>query len=386
MGKLIGIVGKPNCGKSTFFSAATLAHAEIANYPFTTIKPNRGMGYVKVKCACKEFNVECDPQNSVCENGTRLIPIELLDVAGLVPGANEGRGMGNQFLDDLRQADALIHIVDASGSTDSEGKECEPGAHNPAEDVKFLEDELDLWFAKLLRKDWEKISKEVAQSSKDPAKVMAEKLSGLGVTEKQISKAMKESGLGVEDFARALRKNGKPIIIAANKADLKMSEKFLQGLKAEQNAIPTSADSELALRRAAEKGIIEYTPGTGDFKILKELSAEQKKALEFIRENVLKKFGSTGVQQCINRAVFEILNLIAVYPVEDESKLTDKHGNVLPHTFLVAKGTTARELAYKVHTEIGEKFIAAVDARTKKRLGADYELKDGDVIKIMVVH
>ncbi|HIJ98430.1 TPA: redox-regulated ATPase YchF [archaeon] len=386
MGKLVGVVGKPNSGKSTFFSAATLAHAEIAAYPFTTIKPNRGVGYVKVKCACKEFNKTCNPQNSVCENGTRLIPIEMLDVAGLVPGAHMGKGMGNQFLDDLRQADALIHIVDASGSTDSEGKQCEPGTHNPIADVKFLEEELDLWFINLLKKDWQKISKEVEQSSKNPEKVLAEKLSGLGITEKQIAKSMKESGLAVEDFARALRKNSKPIIICANKSDLKESEKFLDELKISHNAIPTSADSELALRRAAEKGLIEYVPGTNDFKIARELSDSQKKALEFIRENILKKLGNTGVQQCINKAVFKILNLIVVYPVEDENKLTDKHGNVLPHTFLVIRGTTARELAYKVHTQIGEKFIAAVDARTKKRLAADYELKDRDIIKIMISH
>ena len=385
MGKLVGVVGKPNSGKSTFFSAATLAHAEIANYPFTTIKPNRGVGYVKVKCACKEFNKNCNPQNSICENGMRLIPIEMLDVAGLVPGAHMGKGMGNQFLDDLRQADALIHIVDASGSTDSEGKQCEAGIHNPLEDVKFLEEELDLWFIALLKKDWPKISKEIEQSSKSPEKVLTEKLAGLGITEKQIAKATKESSLAVEDFARALRKNSKPIIICANKSDLKETQKYIEELR-KNGAIPTSADSELALRRAAEKGLIEYTPGENNFKAAKELSEEQEKALDFIRENVLQKFGNTGVQQCINRAVFEILNLIAVYPVEDENKLTDKHGNVLPHTFLVQRGTTAKELAYKVHTEIGEKFIAAVDARTKKRLGADYELKDRDVIKIMISH
>src|SRR3989344_3743186 len=220
MGKLIGIVGKPNSGKSTFFSAATLAAAQIANYPFTTIHPNRGVGYVKVKCACKEFNVKCNPQNAICKDGTRLIPIELLDVAGLVPGAHEGRGMGNQFLNDLSNASALINIIDASGSTDAEGRPCEPGTRNPLDDMKFLKEELDLWFVALLKKDWQKITKEIEQSKKEAAKVLHEKLGGLGVTEKQIVQALKDGGLGVEDFARALRKIGKPIIIAANKSDL----------------------------------------------------------------------------------------------------------------------------------------------------------------------
>ncbi len=383
MGKLIGIVGKPNSGKSTFFSAATLVSAQIANYPFTTVKPNRGIGYVKVKCACGEFNVNCNPQNAICKNGTRLLPIELLDVAGLVPGAHEGRGMGNQFLDDLRKADALINVIDASGSTDAEGRACEPGSRNPQEDLKFLKEELDLWFIALLKKDWEKISRDIKQNKKDASKVIHEKLAGMGVTERQVVEAIKSGGLEVAGFARALRKATKPIIIAANKSDLKEAQKFMPELE-KFAAIPTSADSELALRKAAERGLIDYSPGESDFKEKQELNPEQKKALEFISENVLKKFGNTGVQQCIDKAVFEILNLIAVYPVEDENKLTDKNGNVLPHTYLVPKGTTARGLAYKVHTEIGKKFIAAIDCRTKKRVSSGHELKNGDVIKFQL--
>lgn len=384
MAKIVGIVGKPNCGKSTFFNACTLAHAEIANYPFTTIKPNRGVAYVKVPCPCKEFNVKCNPQNSTCKDGERFIPIEMLDVAGLVPGAHLGKGIGNQFLDDLRQAHGLIHIVDASGSTDENGKQCEPGTHNPLRDVKFLEQEIDLWFVALLEKDWAKMMREIDAGHKDSHKEVAKRLSGFSIEERQVVLAMKEAGLGLESFAKSIRKIAKPIIVCANKCDLKESEKFLESLK-QVGAIPASADSELALRRAAEKELIDYTPGNSDFAV-KEISGiteQQKNALESIRKNVLQKFGSTGVQHVINKAVFEVLNLIVTYPVEDENKFTDKHGNVLPDAHLVPRGTTCKELAYRVHTEIGEKFICAIDARTKRRLGAEHVLKENDIIRIV---
>ena len=157
--RLLGVVGKPNTGKSTFFSAATFVAAEIANYPFTTIKPNRGVGYVRTPCVHEEFKVKDNPKNSLCLDGVRLVPVELIDIAGIVPGAWEGRGLGNQFLDEIRRADALIHVVDASGGTDCEGKSCKPGEHDPLEDVKFLEREITMWMVTILKKDWSKIAR-----------------------------------------------------------------------------------------------------------------------------------------------------------------------------------------------------------------------------------
>ncbi|MFH1424233.1 MAG: redox-regulated ATPase YchF [archaeon] len=390
MAKLLGIVGKPNCGKSTFLNAATLATAEIANYPFTTIEPNRGIAYVRAPCPCKEFGVECNPNNSECRDGTRYIPIEMLDVAGLVPGAHEGKGLGNKFLDDLRQADALIHVIDASGSTDSEGKPCSPGEHNPEEDITFLENELDLWFLALIKKDWEAFARKLQMEKGEVMKALVERFSGLKVKEHYIGSAVRELGLDIEKpsdwndddlkrFATKLREFSKQILICANKCDIPEAEKFLPNL---EGAIPTSADSELALRRAAEKGILKYDPGSDDFEIIGDVEEAQKKALEFIKEKVLKKFNGTGVQKAIDKAVFEMLNLIVVYPVEDENKYEDKKGCVLPDAHLIPKGTTAREFAYKIHTDIGKNFVCGIDARTKKKVGADYELKSGDVISI----
>lgn len=393
MAKLIGLVGKPNCGKSTFFSAATLAEADIASYPFTTIKANHGIGYVRIDCACKEFDVECDPNNSFCLNGQRFVPVELLDVAGLVPGAHEGKGLGNQFLDDLRKADALIHIVDSAGATDADGKSCEPGTHDPKEDVKFLEDEIDEWFFSLLKDDWDKIRREVKLAGKDLLKELAEKFSGLKIDEHQVSYAVKKAELDLDEFNKwedkelrkfstSLRKVSKPIIVCGNKCDLEEGIENIDKLKELGRTIPASADSELALRRAAEKELIKYIPGDSDFEIEGHVKEKQKKGLEFIKENVLEKLGNTGVQQTLNEAALDLLGLIAVFPVEDVNKLTDKKGNVLPDTYLVEKGTTAEELAYKIHSDIGENFICAVDARTKRKLGADHELKHGDVVSI----
>ena len=395
--RLLGIVGKPNTGKSTFFSAATLAPAEIANYPFTTIKPNRGVGYVRTPCVCKEFGVKDMPVNSLCIDGVRLIPVEFIDCAGLVPGAWQGRGLGNQFLDEIRKADALIHIVDASGGTDSEGRICKPGEHDPVEDVKFLENEMTMWMANILKRDWAKIARTAESGSTDLLSILEERLSGLAIRRVHIFEAVRRTGLnadkptswGEEDFLKfidTLRRIAKPMLIAANKMDVPTAEENLERLKKlDYLVVPCCAEAELALRRAAEKKLIDYRPGDCTFKINapEKLTESQLKALETIREKVLLKFGSTGVQEAINMAYFKLLNMITVYPVEDLEHLSDHHGRVLPDAYLVPYGTTARELAYLIHTELGESFIYAIEARERKRVGEDYILKDRDVISIV---
>src|SRR3989338_5618684 len=383
---IIGLIGKPASGKSSFFKAATLIDVKITGIPFTTIKPNVGVAHVIIDCADQEFGKQCKPNHGMCKNGKRYVPVKLVDVAGLVPGAHEGRGLGNQFLDDLRQASALIHIVDASGLTDAEGKVTE--GHDPAADVEFLEREIDLWFASVIQKAMQKIGKpgiKIGQAGM--IQILAEQLSGLEVSKAQIDKALQTSSLDdVEKFSTTLRKISKPIIIAANKIDLPEAQQNLEKLKEKfphAFVIPTSAESEIALKKAAEKNLVEYLPGS-NFTILDpyKLSNAQLAILDKIQK-VVGKYGSTGVQLCLNKAVFELLDHIAVYPVADHNKLTDKDGNVLPDVYLVPKGTTAKELAFRVHTSIGEKFIAGVDARTKKRMAAEHELKNGDVVEIM---
>jgi ribosome-binding ATPase YchF (GTP1/OBG family) len=395
--RLLGIVGKPNTGKSTFFSAATLAPAEIANYPFTTIKPNRGVGYVRTPCVHEEFSVNDNPANSICMNGVRLIPVEFIDCAGLVPGAWQGRGLGNQFLDEIRKADVLIHIVDASGGTDCEGRLCKPGTNDPLEDVRFLEHEITMWMANILKKDWPKIARTVESESKDLLSMLEERMSGLSIRRGHVYEAIRKAGLNAdkptfwsdEDFLRfvdTLRQIAKPMLIVANKMDLPTSEANLERLKKSSHiVVPACAEAELALRRAAEKQLIDYRPGDCNFKINKpaNLSESQLRGLETIREKILLGFGSTGVQEAINTAFFKLLSMITVYPVEDLEHLADHTGRVLPDAYLVPYGTTARQLAYIIHTELGQGFIYAVEAREKKRVGEDHVLKDRDVISIV---
>ncbi len=395
--RLIGVIGKPNTGKSTFFSAATLAPAEIANYPFTTIKPNRGFGYVRTPCVHVEFEAQDNPKNSLCLDGVRLIPIEMIDVAGLVPGAWEGRGLGNQFLDELCRADVLVHIVDASGRTDCEGRLCEPGEHDPLEDVQFLEHEITMWMASIIKKDWMKIARTSEAESKDLHGMLEERLSGLSIKRNQIFEATRKARLNAdkptlwseEDFLRfvdTLRRISKPMLIVANKMDLPEADANLEKLKKlDYMVIPCCAEAELALRRAAEKQLIDYKPGDCNFKILEpeKLSQSQIAALETIREKVLIKNGSTGVQDAINLAYFKLLSMITVYPVEDVEHLADHSGRILPDVYLVPYGTTARQFAYLIHTELGESFIYAIDARQKKRIGENAVLRDRDVISIV---
>ena len=395
--RLLGVVGKPNTGKSTFFSAATLSAAEIANYPFTTIKPNRGVGYVRTRCVHEEFNVKDNPKNSLCLDGTRMVPVELIDIAGIVPGAWEGRGLGNQFLDEIRRADALIHIVDASGGTDCEGKSCNIGEHDPLEDVKFLEREITMWLVTILKKDWARIARTAEQDKKGVAHHLEDRLSGLSIRRQYVNEAIRKAGLNVDkpatwsddDFYRFvdnLRKISKPLLIVANKIDLPTAKANVERMKKlDYIVIPASAEAELALRRAAEKGLVDYKPGDGDFKILQpeKLSAGQIQGLEQIKDKILKTNGSTGVQEALNTAYFKLLDMITVYPVEDIEHLSDHNGRVLPDTYLVPKGTTAHQFAYVIHTDLGENFLYAIDARHKTRIGEDSILKDKDVISII---
>ncbi len=392
----LGLVGKPNTGKTTFFNAVTLANAPVAGYPFTTIDANVGVTYVRSECPCRELGVKCNPKNSRCVDGIRYVPVRVIDVAGLVEGAYKGRGLGNKFLDNLRMAAALVHLVDAAGATDAEGKPCPPGSHDPVEDVEFLESEIDQWLRGILSKGWDKFARQAKLEGKKLDKAIAERLSGLGIKRHHVLSALRAVGVDRENpdkwseedllhFASELRRLSKPIMIAANKIDLPTAKPNVERLRGTgRMTVPTSSEAELALRKAAEKGLIRYRPGEGDFEILKPdaLNERQRQALEAIKK-LLKEWGSTGVQQVVDRAVYDFLDMIVVYPVDDENKFTDKKGNVLPDAFLVPKGTTAREFAYLIHTDLGESFIHAIDARTKRRIGEDYELQDRDVIRIV---
>jgi ribosome-binding ATPase YchF (GTP1/OBG family) len=391
----VGIIGKTNVGKSTFFTSATMIEVQMENRPFVTIEPNVGVGYVRTKCPHSELKVNCSPSNSICIDGERFIPVRLIDVPGLIPGAHEGRGLGNRFLDELRRADVLIHVVDASGSSDEEGRPVPPGTYDPVEEVKFVRTEVNQWFFSIVSKDWQKFSRTADLSGKDEVDSLLSKLSGISVSRSELVRALRDTKLSgtklsqwseqdLMTFSTTLREISMPTIIAANKSDLPESKRNIERLKSNyQHIIPVSAQSELALRKASKSGLVKYVPGDSDFKVLGKLSPKQEEALRYIKERVMKEHGSTGVQQSLNEAVFGALRMIVVYPVEDEKKFTNKDGNVLPDALLMPEGSNPRDLAAQVHSELAKGFLYAIDARRKVKVGEDYKLKDGDIIKIV---
>jgi hypothetical protein len=391
---LIGLVGKPSCGKSTFFKASTMADVLIASYPFATIKPNHGVGHVKIDCIEKEFNAKCNPQKGYCMDGNRFVPIELMDVAGLVEGASLGKGLGNQFLDNLTAADAFIHIVDISGETDEEGKETKD--YNPVNDVKMLENELDLWYLGILKKVWGTFARTIQNTKGDFAKAIAKQFSGLKVVEDDVKDVLRSGKFNVEkpnswseeklkDFAHDLRHLTKPMIIAANKIDRPNSKENLEKLKTAYPNItimPCSADSELALREASKAKLIEYIPGDDSFKESDNLNEKQKEALNKIKDNVLTPYKSTGVQEILNFTVFNLLKYIAIFPAS-ANRLADSKGNILPDCFLLPEKSTALDFAFYLHTDFGKNFIKAIDAKTNRAVGKEYALKHRDALEIM---
>ncbi len=389
----IGLLGKTNVGKSTFFSAATETTAQIGNYPFTTIEPNVGMAYVKAECACKHFGIE--HKHTLCIMGTRFIPVKLIDVAGLVPGAHEGKGLGNKFLDDARQADALIHVVDISGSTDVQGHAVPPGTHDPLEDVEFVEEEFDLWMKQILQREWQKLTREMESKGAKLVQGIAQRFSGLGIKEYDVETVIQHLNLNIKKpadwsdsdlflFIKELRKKTKPIIIVANKADICHDLSIMEKLKEKRLVIACSAETELLLKKASKSGLIDYFPGDKNFKIKDgiNLNPQQQRALD-LANMVLSKIKTTGVQQILNSVCFDLLKLIVVYPVEDETRLSNKEGEILPDARLLLPASTAKDLAATVHADLAKGFLHAIDVKTKQRIGAQHQLKNGDVIKIV---
>ena len=389
----IGLLGKTNVGKSTFFSAATEAPVSIGNFPFTTIEPNVGVAYVMTDCACKHFEIKHDIP--LCKNGTRFIPIKLIDVAGLVPGAHEGKGLGIKFLDDARQAEALIHVVDVAGVTDIQGQPVPLGTHDPMKDVEFVVDEVDLWFKAILEREWPKLTKEIEQKRTKIIEGIANRFSGLAIKDYQVHEVLQKLDLITKNppewqdsdltlFSKELRKKTKPILIAANKADLCKDLEIIEKIKKDNKVVPCSAETELLLRKATKAGLVDYIPGDNNFKVKEgiEISPQQQKALDLVK-SVFSKINATGIQEVLNSIVFDILKLIVVYPVEDDTKLCNKDGQVLPDARLLPINSTAKNLAETVHADLAKGFLHAIDVKTKQRIGADHQLQNGDVIKIV---
>ncbi|PIN88977.1 hypothetical protein COU60_04860 [Candidatus Pacearchaeota archaeon CG10_big_fil_rev_8_21_14_0_10_34_76] len=391
---LLGLVGKPNVGKSTFFKAATLSDVLIANYPFATIKPNHGIGYTKIHDLAADFGKFSNPREGYVKKGWRFVPVEIYDVAGLVEGASEGKGLGNEFLNDLAAVDAFIHVVDMSGETDADGKTINSEVnYDPARDIRFIEEELDNWYLGILKKTWEKFARAVEVQKGKFSEAVAKQFSGLKVLEDDVKSVLLKTGLNPEKpshwsaddlkkFSTALRKTSKPMIIAANKIDRPNGKSNFEKIKGgfDYPIVACFSDGELALKEADKHGMIDYVPGEKDFEIVKELSEVQKNALDGIKK-ILDEFGSTGVQDVLNKTVFDMLKYVAIYPAG--AKLSDSKGNVLPDCFLMPPGSTALDFAFRLHTDIGNAFVKAVHIKTKQAVGKDYVLKNGDGLEIL---
>jgi len=387
----VALAGKPNAGKSTFYKAATMADVEVGNYPFTTIDPNRGVSHARTDCPCLDREDRCGNEN--CHDGKRYVPVELLDVAGLVPGAHEGKGLGNQFLDALSNADVVLNVVDASGGTNAEGEPVEVGEYDPTRDVEFVEREMDLWLADILDRNWETVGRQSRSPEFDIDDALTEVLTGVGGTAADVARVLRSveypddpfqwSDEDRETLAAAFRAETKPIVVVANKADL-APDGNVEALReaADGPVVPCTAEGELALRTAAEAGVVDYDPGDPDFEVVGEVSDEQAGGLERIR-GVMTEFGGTGVQAAIDTAVYELLDHITAYPVQNETHWTDGQENTLPDAFLLPRGSTPKDLAYAVHSDIGDGYLHAVDARANRRVGEGHELSEGDVVKIV---
>ncbi|WP_416841205.1 redox-regulated ATPase YchF [Haloferax sp. DFSO52] len=389
----IGLVGKPSVGKSSFFNAATMNDVPEGAYPFTTIDPSIGEAYVRVECAAPEFDESCTPSVGYCDDGMRFVPVKLVDVAGLIPGAHEGKGLGNQFLTDLNEADVLVHVVDFSGETDIEGEATK--GHDPREDIDFLENELDMWYLGILEKGIDRYRSGYHGEEKDIEVDLAEQMSAFKTNKDEIKQVILSLDIGLdpdewddedkEALAREIRKRTKPIIIAANKMDKPASQENYEEITSDPDYAhltftPTSAHAEKALKNADEGGVVDYQPGADDFEIVGDVSDEQEAGLEQIRE-FIGEYGGTGVQQSLEMALFDVMGAIAIFPGSANGK-SDSQG-VFRDCFILPEGSTTEDFAYHLHSDIGDGLLHGIDCHSKRQIGSDHELAHRDVVEII---
>ncbi|MFC5972190.1 redox-regulated ATPase YchF [Halomarina salina] len=390
----IGLVGKPSVGKSSFFNAATMNDVPEGAYPFTTIDPSVGEAYVRVDCAAPEFGETCTPETGYCDDGTRFVPVKLVDVAGLIPGAHEGKGLGNQFLSDLNEADVLVHVVDFSGTTDIEGEATE--GHDPRVDIDFLEEELDQWYLGILEKAVDKFENAYAGTEPAIEEYVADQMNAFGTNKDQVKQVILALGLDLDPatwdaddrlaLAREMRIRTKPMVVAANKMDTPAAQANFEEITSDPEyehleIVPASAHAEKALKSADDQGVVDYTPGEADFDILADCSMEQKQGLEQIRD-FLDAFGQTGVQAALETALFDELGVKAIFPGSSNGVVTDE-GKVLRDCFLLPPEATTEDFAYFLHSDIGEGLLHGVDCRSKRQIGSGHHLNHRDVVEIV---
>ena len=389
----IGLVGKPSVGKSSFFNAATMNDVPEGAYPFTTIDPSIGEAYVRVECAAPDFEESCTPSVGYCDHGMRFVPVKLVDVAGLIPGAHEGKGLGNQFLTDLNEADVLIHIVDFSGKTDIEGEATE--GHDPRDDIDFLENELDMWYLDILEKGIERYRSGYAGEEKQIEIDLAEQMSAFKTNKDEIKQIILSLGLDLdpeewededrEALAREIRKRTKPIIIGANKMDTPEAQANFEEITEDPDYehltfVPASAHAEKALKKAADADVVDYRPGDADFDIVGDVSGEQEQGLEQIRTFV-NEYGGTGVQDALERALFDVMGAIAIFPGSANGSKDEK--GVFRDCFILPEGSTTEDFAYHLHSDIGDGLLHGMDCRAKRQIGSSHELSHRDVVEIV---